>query len=41
VIKIRALAAAGHHTQKMIADLYMISRSTVSSIINRQTWSHL
>jgi len=41
VIRLRALAAAGGHTQKDLATMFGITRNTVRMIVSRKTWAHI
>lgn len=41
VVEIRALYAAGGTTLKTLAAQFHVAFSTISSVINRQTWGHI
>lgn len=41
VIIIRALYAAGRHSQRDIAALYGVSQHAIAAILSKESWSHL
>ena len=41
VIKIRKKYRTGRHTQKDLAEMFGVTRVSISYIINRKTWKHL
>ena len=41
VLEIRALHSTGKHTQKALASMFGVSKSTISYVVNLQHWGHV
>jgi len=41
IIQLRELYASGNYTQRQLADLFKVVRSTVHKIVSAQKWAHL